>query len=599
MSDATKMLSWTVIDGVARVVIDSPGETVNTLHSSFAIEFEEMLDAFEADESVASIVLSSGKEASFVAGADIKMLAQVGSKFDGIALSQQGQKVADRMANFPVPIVAAIHGSCLGGGLELVLACQARIASNAPATKLGLPEVQLGILPGMGGTQRLPRLIGLTDALDLLLTGRQLDARRALKLGLIDRVVPPESLLVGAVAEAKALSHRSRGSTRWARLKEAARSTDLKELALADNPLGRKLVFDQAQKNLRAKTHGNYPAPEMILEVVRHGLERGLDVGLQRESEAFGDLVVTKEARALRHIFLSQTALKKEKGAADGPIRQLQEVMVLGAGLMGAGIAYTSAVKAGAHLRLKDIQPEAISRGLRQIDRLLQRDVQRKKMRGYDRRRYLNSLSKTTDFVGVKRSDLVIEAVLEDLELKRRVLREVEESEGEATIFASNTSSLPIGAIAENSRHPERVIGMHYFSPVEKMPLLEVIVTEKTADWVVRAVVAYGKRQGKTVIVVGDGPGFYTTRILTPYLNEAAFAVLEGAKVEDVDAQLLQAGFPIGPLALLDEVGIDVGAKVARTMFTAMGERMAPPSQLTKLLELGRQGKKNQSGFYL
>jgi 3-hydroxyacyl-CoA dehydrogenase / enoyl-CoA hydratase / 3-hydroxybutyryl-CoA epimerase len=584
-------------DGVGVVVFDVPGEVVNTLRGEFADELDGLLDGVERDPSIVAIVLASAKRDSFIAGADISMLAGVSSPDAAAVLSNMGQRAVDRIEKLKVPTVAAIHGACLGGGLELALGCGVRIATAHAKTKLGLPEVQLGILPGMGGTQRLPRLIGLSSSLDLLLTGRQLDAHRAKKMGLVDEVVPEAILMHVAVGRALQLAKQEGEKEKvFGALRELLDPEVLKELALAENPIGRKVVFDQARKKLLEKTQGNYPAPERILEVVRLGLERGLKAGLSAEADAFGALVVSKEAGALRHVYFSQQALKKQ-GEVDVE-RSAQKVGVLGAGLMGAGVSFVSVYHADTTVRLKDVTEAGVARGLQGIERLFDVELGRRRITPREKARYLAKVTRTTDAATLGKQDVIIEAVFEDLELKKRVLSEVEALGSDTTIFASNTSSLPIKDIAEEAKRPELVIGMHYFSPVEKMPLLEIITTPRTAPWVVDVCVDLGRRQGKTVIVVGDGPGFYTTRILGPYLNEAAFGLLEGMSVETVDAALVAAGFPVGPLALLDEVGIDVGTKVVKTLVEAFGSRVAPPPQLAQLLAAGRLGRKNKKGFY-
>ncbi len=510
-------------DGVAHLIFDMPGEQVNTLRTAFAQEFAKIFDEIEADAEIQAVVFCSGKPDSFIAGADISMLQEVKTAAEATELSSTGQQAVTRIANSRVPVVAAIHGACLGGGLEIALACHGRVASTDDKTKLGLPEVQLGILPGLGGTQRLPQIVGLTVALDLLLTGKQLNARRALKAELIDEAVPFGILLEVASGRAKRLAVEMQngrlGKSGWGRLLDR---DQLREIAMADNALGRKVVFDQAKKQLLAKTKGNYPAPEQILQVVRTGLERGMEAGLEAEALAFGELVVSSEAAALRHIYFSQQSLKKDD-IVGVESRPCQNIGVWGAGLMGAGVAFVSAVEAGARVRLKDVSVEGVQRGLVTISSLLDERMKRRRITPWEKSALLAGITRTTDNSGIAGLDLVIEAVFEDLELKRSILRDVEQHGGPDTIFASNTSSLPISSIAKDAISPERVIGMHYFSPVEKMPLLELITTEKTAKWVEKTCVELGRRQGKTVIVVGDGPGFYTTRILGPYLNEAAF----------------------------------------------------------------------------
>jgi 3-hydroxyacyl-CoA dehydrogenase/enoyl-CoA hydratase/3-hydroxybutyryl-CoA epimerase len=581
-------------DGVGVIRIDVPGESVNTLRADFAEELSVLLDVVESASDVRAVVVASGKPDGFVAGADIKMLMAARTAADVSELSRRGQRALDRLAELSKPVVAAIHGACLGGGLELALACHGRVASSADKTKLGLPEVQLGLLPALGGTQRLPRLVGTDTALDLLLTGKQLDAKRALRAGLVDEVVPPSILLEVAAKAALGRIDKSR---------ERKRSLDarsVKEALLVRNPLGRMVFFDQARKRTLAKTHGNYPAAEKILEVVRLGFSAGMRAGLGAEASAFGELAMSGEARELMGIFFAQNELKKDAGVSGADVAKvkLERVGVLGAGLMGAGIAFVTAVNARLPVRLKDRDEPSLGRGVGHVRELVLSRAKTRRMTTFERDRELYRVTATTSYDGFGAVDVVIEAVFEDLALKQQILRDVEAQGGERVIFASNTSSLPISKIAEAAARPELVVGMHYFSPVNKMPLLEVIVTAKTAPWVVATAVELGKRQGKTVIVVGDGPGFYTSRALGPYLNEASYLLAEGVPVEAIDAALVRWGFPVGPVTLLDEVGIDVGLKVGKVLHDAFGERMAPPPAVERLVEDQRFGKKNSRGFY-
>lgn len=586
--------------GVALIVIDVPGETVNTLKPDFYEAFSQLLDRLEASSEVQALVLISGKKDNFLAGADVEMLKAVQSQEEAIRLSRAGQAMLDRLERLKQPSVAAIHGACLGGGLELALACRERVGSSDPKTKLGLPEVQLGLLPGLGGTQRLPRLVGVQAALDLLLTGRHLDARKARRLGIVDEVVPQGILQSVAIQRAARLAAEPTKRTTLDAIKGLFDKEELAELALAENPLGRRVLFDQARKRLLAKTHGKYPAPERILEVVKLGLERGARAGMEAEAEAFGQLATGPEAEQLMQIFLATQELKKDRGVESSvPAREVGRIAVLGAGLMGAGIAYMTASRAEIPVRLVDKDDAGLSRGLSSVRGLLDERVKRRRLPTIEAQRIMSRVTPNKDFSGVAAATVVIEAVYEDLELKRSLLAQVEANGHPEAIFASNTLSLPIGAIAEGSAHPERVVGMHYFSPVHKMPLLEVVTTARTADWVVATVVALGKKQGKTVIVVRDGPGFYTSRILAPYLNEAIFLISEGVSIEKIDRALVQFGFPVGPVALLDEIGIDVAHKVAGVLEAALGSRLAPPDLTNKLLADKRQGRKNGRGFYL
>jgi 3-hydroxyacyl-CoA dehydrogenase/enoyl-CoA hydratase/3-hydroxybutyryl-CoA epimerase len=584
-------------DGVAIVLMDVPGESMNTLQPSFGPELTELLDELEQQPKLVAVVLASGKPDSFIAGADVRMLKTVKTQGDAAELSRAGHRLMARLASFKVPVVAAIHGPCLGGGLEVAMSCHGRVASDDKKTKLGLPEVQLGLLPGLGGTQRLPEKVGVQAALDMMLTGKQIDGRRAQKLGLVDEVVPAAILLDVAAKHA----------LRRAGEKPAAGPRGFKKLAaffdrdalLSDNALGRKILFDQAKKQLAQKTHGNYPAPEKILEVVKAGLEGGFQAGLEAEAEAFGELVVSPEAAQLMSIFTATVELKKDTGVDDPEVeaRKVGKIGMLGAGLMGAGITFVT-VSAGIPVRLKDKDDAGLQNGMKYVQKLLEERVKRKRMSATERDLLLHEVTPTLDYSGFDTADVVVEAVFEDLALKHRMLKEVEANGHNKTIFASNTSSIPIAKIAEAAKHPERVIGMHYFSPVHKMPLLEIIVTPETAGWVTATAVALGKKQGKTVIVVNDGVGFYTSRILAPYMNEAAWLLSEGVPVEELDRALVEWGFPVGPITLLDEVGIDVGHKVGNIMLAAFGERMTPPPGMDKLVADERFGRKNGRGFY-
>lgn len=584
------------VDGVTLLIVDVPGEPLNVLTRGFLEELAPLLDEVERDASIRAVIVVSGKDEGFIAGADLEMIRELDSAEAATELSRAGQLLLNRIAASEKPFVAAISGACLGGGLEVALACHGRVATREEKTRLGLPEVQLGLLPGLGGTQRLPELIGLRTALDLMLTGKQLDGRRAQRAGLVDELVDKPVLLNAAVRRAVVLAQAGKAVRR----SPAFSGQDLTELMLAKNPLGRKLFFREARKRLKAKTYGNYPAPERILSVVEVGLAKGRERGLWAEAVAFGELSVTPEARELIGIFFATNELKKDNGVDDPTVRPelVQKVAVLGAGLMGAGIAYVTLVNAKLPVRLKDRDDAGLGKGLEHVRELLDESVKRRRLSESERDRLMSNVTAATDYTGFRDAELAIEAVFEDLGLKQSVLADVELRGHPRAIFASNTSSLPISEIASRAAHPERVIGMHYFSPVQKMPLLEIVVTEKTAPWVTATAVSIGKRQGKTVIVVKDGVGFYTSRILGPYMNEASRLVSEGVSVEKVDEALVRWGFPIGPLTLLDEVGIDVGVKVSKILYEAFGERMSPPAGIDRLLADQRLGRKNKRGFY-
>ncbi len=603
-------LRYEVRDGVAVLTLDLPDEPVNTLSPATALLFDRALSRALEDTGVTAVVFTSGKPEGFVAGADVRWLGSLRTKEDGERASREGQEGFARLAAYPKPVVAAIHGACLGGGLEWALACTYRLCSDAQKTQLGLPEVQLGLVPGAGGTQRLPRLIGIGQALDLILTGKSVRAAKAKKLGLVDEVVPAPILLDVALQRARALADKSLKVDRTRHsapvqglagtLGALGRKETWTELALEDNPLGRAFLFDQARKQLRKKTRGHYPAPEKALDVVRTGTEKGLDAGLKAEAQAFGELLTGEVSHRLREIFFATTQLKKDRGVSDAAAqaRPVRKVAVLGGGLMGGGIAYVSAVTAGLPVRVKERDDAAAGRALAHVRAQLQGQVDKRRLSPRQLEARMARVTAGTDLAGFSRADVVVEAVFEDLALKKRLRDEVEGSTPEECIFASNTSSLPIARIAEGARRPAQVIGMHYFSPVEKMPLLEIITHPGTAPWVTASCVALGKQQGKTVIVVRDGPGFFTSRVLAPYLNEAAHLLLDGAEVRAVDEALLDFGFPVGPYQLLDEVGIDVGEKVAHVLHAAFGERMRAPDAMAALVKEGRLGRKAKKGFY-
>jgi 3-hydroxyacyl-CoA dehydrogenase/enoyl-CoA hydratase/3-hydroxybutyryl-CoA epimerase len=571
-------------DGVLVLTLDVPGEKVNTLGKAVLEEFQWLMTETESDRSIKAVVFASGKPDNFIAGADIKEFLSIRSALEGETMSRAGHAFLDRLEALPVPVVAAIHGTCMGGGTETVLACRYRIASDDPKTALGLPEVLLGLVPGAGGTQRLPRLVGLARSLDLILSGRTLKATRALKAGLVDEVVPRSVLLRAAKKAALALAQ--------GKLTPRRPGIGLGERIL------RPLIFSKARKSVLEKSGGHYPAPLEAIEVVRQGTATSLAEGLKLEAKAFGRLSVSEVSRALVSVFFATQEIKKDAGYPEGTKGiEVQRLGVLGAGLMGAGIA-GAAAEAGAPVRFKDTTLESLGRGLGYVRGLLEERRQRGSLSRLELGRVMDRLSPSLDLSGFRRTDLVIEAVFEDLELKRQVLADVEVATRDTAVFASNTSSLPISEIAALSRRPSRVLGMHFFSPVHKMPLLEVIVTPSTDAESLATAVAFGRRLGKHVIVVRDGPGFYTSRTLAPYMNEAARMVEEGASVEDVDRAMLAFGFPVGPIALLDEVGIDVGSKVAKVMHHAFGERMSAPGSMAKVLADGRLGRKNQRGFY-
>jgi 3-hydroxyacyl-CoA dehydrogenase/enoyl-CoA hydratase/3-hydroxybutyryl-CoA epimerase len=585
--------------GVATVLLDRQGEAINTLGPAIFDDFTTIIDRLESDDSIKAVVLGSAKK-DFLVGADIRWFGTLTEADAAEQAVLEGQALMNRLERLHAergkPVIAAIHGAALGGGLELALCASSRICTDDPKTQLGQPEVQIGVLPAGGGTQRLPRLIGIAAGLDMILGGRPAQARKAKKLGLVDEVVPPSMLL--EVARARALE--AIGAAPSKRDRNLASAAGLQELALETTPVGRNILFKQARQRMLAETKGNYPAPEKALEAVRIGIDQGFDAGLAAEARFFGELVVSPESKALRSIFFTSREMGKETWVPEGvEAHPVSKVAVLGGGLMGGGIAAVSAMRAGSSVRVKEVDDAGVGRALGYVSKILADRVKKRRMSEFEAEKVMLQVTGDTRWRGFGDAELVIEAVFEDLELKRSILREVEGIVADDVVFASNTSTIPITKIAEASSRPETVLGMHYFSPVEKMPLLEIIVTQHTSDQALATAVAFGKRQGKTVIVVNDGTGFYTSRIIAPYSNEALFLLEEGASIEAIDKTMEAWGFPVGPLLLADEVGIDVGAKVSGIMIDAFGNRMKGPEVMAGLVTDNRKGRKNGRGFYL
>ncbi len=584
MSESNSLQLTIDDDKIAWLSIDIANEKMNVLRADLIEEMESVLTELENnDQGIKGLIVQSGKADNFIAGADVKMLDACETADAAEALAKKGQEVFNRIAKLKFSVVSAIHGVCLGGGLEFALACDYRVCSDDDKTRLGLPEVQLGLLPGSGGTQRLPRLIGLLASLDIILTGKQLRAKKALKLGVVDASVPVS--ILSDVAKTFALKGKRKAKTSG------------KETLISRNGLGRKVIFDQASKKTMLKTRGNYPATEAILKVIRLGLEKGLKKGLEFEAQEFGKLVMTSESKALRSIFFATTEMKKDNGSQAAP-RTVSHVGVLGGGLMGAGISHVSVSKAKTSVRIKDVSNDGVLNALNYNYKLFAKQRKRRIISNAQLQSKMIQLSGGIDFTTYNKADVVIEAVFEDLTLKQDMVSSIEKNARPDTIFATNTSSLPIHQIAEKAERPENIVGLHYFSPVEKMPLVEVIPHETTSDEAIATVVNFARQQGKTPIVVKDSAGFYVNRILAPYMNEAAQVLMSGEPIEVLDNALLDFGFPVGPITLLDEVGVDIGAKIMPILVSELGERFQGPDVFDVLLEDSRKGRKSGKGFY-
>jgi 3-hydroxyacyl-CoA dehydrogenase / enoyl-CoA hydratase / 3-hydroxybutyryl-CoA epimerase len=576
-------------DGLAALIIDRPDDRVNALNPELLEVLAADVRAARANTDLNGLVVRSAKPDQWLAGADLKQLPRA-SRAALETLSRQLQAICDELAWLPYPTVAMLNGPALGGGCELALACDYRIAIDRPGVRIGQPEVNLGLVPAGGGTQRLPRLVGLERGLDLILSGRQLDTRRAQWVGLLDAVVHP------TVLDDAARAWIGRGKRPMDRPLHLA-IPDLLELT----PAGRRFMYRQARQAVLRRTHGQYPAPLRALECIATGLEHGMAAGLDLEAEAFADLATSDAARHLIWLFLSTQSQKRRRSASQGRSSRIPPgdaqrspvVGVVGAGFMGAGIAEVAAV-AGLTVRLRDVSAEALGRGMGSVRRL----VDRGRFGSTRSRAILQRVSGGLDYSGFAHADAVVEAVFEDLRLKQTVLAEIEAVVPETTLVASNTSALPIGRIAAGAQHPERVVGMHFFSPVHRMPLLEVVRGPAASDQAVQQAVDLGIRLGKTPIVVNDAPGFYTSRVLGAMLNEALVLLTEGAGIEAVDAAITAFGFPVGPFVLYDEVGLGVAAHVGDNLAQAFGDRVPRVDVISKLIASGATGRQAGRGFY-
>jgi 3-hydroxyacyl-CoA dehydrogenase/enoyl-CoA hydratase/3-hydroxybutyryl-CoA epimerase len=579
--------------GILVVTLDQPGDPVNKVNRALGEEIERVLQDVESDRSVYAVVVISGKPDIFIAGADVEQFLDFRTEQDGENASRFAQRLCNLVEKARVPFVAAIHGAALGAGLELALACRYRICSDHPKTVLALPEVQLGIIPGAGGTQRLPRLIGARNALDMILTGKNVRAKKALQMGLVDEMVHPAILLDIALRRAQELADRKLKPKRGV-------AKGLAGTALDANPVGRALVYRKAREGVLEKTHGHYPAPLAAIEVVRTGFAKGMEAGLREEARVFGQMAMTHVSRELVFLFFATNALKKDMGVpAPAPTpAPVDKLGVLGAGFMGAGIT-SVAVQQGTLVRLKDTDYSHVGKGLAAVRDVLKERLERRQITRQQFDDMMALAGGAVEYTGFGNVDLVIEAVFEDLAVKHSVLQVVEQLIPSSAVVASNTSTIPIARIAEGLKQKDRVLGMHFFSPVHKMPLLEVIVTPQTRPEATVTAVAYGRKLGKTVIVVNDGPGFYTTRTLSAYLNEAGRLLDEGVAIDALDKAMVDFGFPVGPITLMDEVGLDIGGKVGLVMAQAFGARMMPGEGVRRVVESGRTGRKGRSGFYL
>lgn len=582
-------------DNIAIVSFKNKNLEMNVLEKECLLELNDLLDDFSGNPEIKGVVITSGRMDQFIVGANISEIAAFKTAADATEGASKMQAVFHKIATLKCPTVAAIHGPCLGGGLELALACDWRIVTNAKITKLALPEIKLGLIPGAGGTQRLPKTIGIQAALDMIATGRNIAPLKAKKIGLADASVPEVLLLDQAIIYAK----KKKNSISLHR--NSSLSKDLSKLAIEGNPIGRKVMYRKAKDMIETKTKGFYPASYKALDAVFDGYDLPVAKGLKIEASYFGELAMTKESKSLIHLFNATNHIKKHpfKAATEEKFGKSKpsNVGIVGAGFMGAGIATVCADR-GIHSKLSDPSKESISKALKLANTYFSKKVDRRKLKSFELPSKIAHISPALNPIGLHRTDITIEAVYENLELKQKILQDIESRAGNDWIFATNTSALPVEKIAEAAANPERVVGMHFFSPVEKMPLLEVIKTNQSEDWAVGRVVQLGQQMGKQVIIVNDGPGFYTTRALAFLLAEAILILKEGCEIKLIDKALTEFGFPVGPATLIDEVGIDVGLHVLQTMSSAFPDRISLDPKLHELVEKGILGRKSNEGLF-
>lgn len=577
-SSSNKAILSILDNGVALINLGSPDEAVITLTAERIASLREIFKRLRTSPPKGLVLMGSTQE-MFTVGADINVILSVSDPKVGALLAKEGQDVFNELESISCPKIAAISGPCVGGGCELVLACDYRIIADTKGSIIGLPETKLGILPGFGGTQRLPRLVGLATALDIIISGKTLAPKKALAAGLVNEVVPVAALKDRAVQLASGR----------ARMKK--RALGIIDRLTTHTGLGRHFVNKKAEKSIAKKSHGFYPALPAALRSCVYGLANGTKAGYEFEAIELGKLIVTPECKNLvKLFFLTESA----KGLGKSGRKALEGLhgVVVGAGVMGAGIAGAMA-RSGFPVILQDINESAVNKGFSQIEKSLSR------LSDKERHAVLGRIERSVgESVNLAKANFVVEAILEEVGLKQKVLSGIAAKMQPGALVCTNTSSLSVTTIAEKIPNPENVAGLHFFNPVDKMPLVEVVRGAKTSDRAIAILCALSTKLGKFPIVVGDCAGFLINRILSPYMNEAAFLVSEGYNIQEIDRAIQKFGMPMGPVRLLDEVGLDIIVHVQESMVKAYGERMSSPNLAGKLLALGRKGKKTGGGFY-
>ncbi len=570
--------SQTTPDGIRILTFDRPASPVNIFDRATLEELDAVIR--DLGPETKGLVFQSAKPAVFLAGADLRSMRKMTTD-EAVAFVQLGQDVFNRIAALPFPTVAAIHGAAVGGGYEIALACDWRVASPDRCTKIGLPETKLGLVPAWGGSTRLPRLIGVPKALDVILNGRTLPARHALKLGMVDEVAPREHLLAAA--------------DKW--LRHGKRPRKLIHSA-AVNTVVDTIIAPRARRDVAAKTHGHYPAVQKALAVVMAGAGKWDEAeSLRLEREAIVELLASDTTRNLVNLFFLEEKAKHRAVPGVEKPPSIRRAAVIGAGTMGAGIAQWLSAR-GLRVILRDVDPARVAAGMATAAGLYAAGVKRHLFSEHEARSGLGLISPTATEVPLGQVDLVIEAAVEKMEVKKTIFRRLEELTREDALLATNTSALSVSELAAATKHPARVVGIHFFNPVHRMQLVEVIEGRQTAPEVTARAVNFVQKIGKLPVVVKDSPGFLVNRILMPGLIEAARLFEQGASVEDIDAAMIEFGMPMGPLRLVDEVGADIAADVATTLSAAFPDHLQTPEILSKLITKGWLGRKSGTGFY-
>ncbi len=585
-------------NGVANLVFDLQNEKVNKLSAPIMAELEKALNVIDGNKAIRVLLITSTKKDIFIAGADINEIKDLRDPKDAFAKVSRGQEIMNKIAALKIPTIAVINGACLGGGLELALACKYRVGIVNSKTSLGLPEVNLGIIPGFGGTQRLPKLIGLQESLKIILSGKAIDTKKAFKIGLVDDLIREEFLEEKLGHFVSEILKSGEKNIYLTKRNEAKKKRFIFETLL----LGKFVIFYLAHRDLYEKTKGQYPAPFVALEVIKrtYGMTYGTR-GFKTELEAFCELCVGDISKNLIEIFFTNEALKKDSGIEnDIAVSEIKNAALIGAGVMGGGIAWLFANN-NINIRIKDITQNAIALGYNQIVKIFNQLKKIRKISPEQANMKIANVSAGLDFAGFDKAEIIVEAVVENMAVKKNILAESEKFVQKNAVIASNTSSLSISEMAHALENPERFAGMHFFNPVNRMPLVEVIRGEKTSDSTIATIVKLSKKLGKTPIVVKDVAGFLVNRILLPYMNEAAYLLQEGAEIKRIDTLIEKFGMPMGPFILADVVGVDVGVKVAHSLFESYGERMKVADILEEIYKNHKEllGKKVGKGFYI